>query len=194
MPQTQNSGQARLKIRTQGRMTMKTATTLATELAIGVMAPVVSQIDPMHVGEVSRAMKVAKEYGDRLSKDTKNLQSEALEKLINHYPSHSFVIDREEAKELFKTVRAPSDQERALIDEFGSTLVSKPLSDGITFAVSRPKSEVTNAGDQQKGAGADSIEPGAGDADAHGGSAPDSAATSNVTPIADAPSAATGGA
>lgn len=112
-------GYFRLKINTQGRMTLKTATEIATQLSVGMMAPVMSQIDPLHVGEVSRAMKIGKEYGKRLSTVAKNLQPKALDKLVDEYPSHGFVIDREEARKLFMNVRELTELEANLAALFG---------------------------------------------------------------------------
>jgi hypothetical protein len=157
------NGFVKLKLRTEGRMTTKTATAIATELAIGMISPIVSQIDPMHVGEVSRAMKVAKEYGERLSKGGKNLEENTLETLINGYPSHGFVIDRTEAKELFKSVRPPNELESAMIGAFVEHLLSNPISDALTFEVSRPKKEANDAPNQQAGGDANPVEPAPGD-------------------------------
>lgn len=175
-------GFVKLKLRTEGRMTTRTATAIATELAIGMITPIVSQIDPMHVGEVSRAMKVAKEYGERLSKGGKNLEDDTLEKLINGYPSHGFVIDREEAKELFKNVRRPNEKEYGLIGAFFEHLLSKPMGDALTFEVSHPKKEEQNADNQQAGGGENPVEPAPGD-DAVQGAGQGDQGGGNVTPI-----------
>ncbi len=59
----------RIKFKSSGSVTFKTATHIATELAKGIVAPIMAQIDPMHVGEVSRALKIGKEYGQRLRAD-----------------------------------------------------------------------------------------------------------------------------
>lgn len=105
----------RIKIRSEGRVTFKTATHIATELAKGVVAPIMAQIDPMHVGEVSRALKIGMEYGQRLSYVSDNLGEESLTRLVEKYPSHGFVIDSSEARELFIHVRDISPEEAALI-------------------------------------------------------------------------------
>ncbi len=105
-----------LKSRSGGRITLRTATEMASKLAIGTIAPIVAQIDPMHVGEVSRAMNIGMEYGSRLTKISKNAFDGTLQKLSTSYPSHGFVIDREEAKELFENVRIPTERECELLD------------------------------------------------------------------------------
>src|SRR5690606_4047772 len=43
----------------------KTAAELATQLAIGFINPIVSQIDPIRLGEAGRAVKIALAYGER---------------------------------------------------------------------------------------------------------------------------------
>ncbi len=93
-----------------GVITTKTAADIASSMAIGLMAPVAGQIDPLRLGELSRSMEVAYEYGIRLNPNIKN----SIKKLVSGYPSHSFVIDREEAKELFRAVREPTKSELIL--------------------------------------------------------------------------------
>ena len=105
----------RIKVRSEGAVTFKTAAHIATELAKGIIAPITAQIDPMHAGEVSRALKIGAEYGKRLDLFSMNLQEDSLERLVEGYPSHGFVIDRNEATELFIHVRDASDDEKALI-------------------------------------------------------------------------------
>ncbi len=61
----------------------------------------------MKLAENEQSVKISKEYGERLS--TKNVKKSALDILIAGYPSHTFVIDREEAKQLFENVEIPSD-------------------------------------------------------------------------------------
>jgi len=105
----------RIKVRSEGSVTLKTATHIATELAKGVVAPIMAQIDPMHIGEVSRALRIGMEYGERLSLTSMNLYDDSLKKLVEEYPSHGFVIDRREARELFIKVRGTTQDESALI-------------------------------------------------------------------------------
>ncbi|EMI7476578.1 SppA protein [Morganella morganii] len=81
---------------------------IASQLVSNLFQPVASQIDPHKIGEHQRAMGIALSYGERLTKKSKNLKSDALNKLIVGYPSHGFVIDRSEAKELFSKVNCPS--------------------------------------------------------------------------------------
>lgn len=137
-----------LKTRSNGQITLKTATEMASKLAIGTISPIVAQIDPMHVGEVSRAMNIGLEYGKRLSSISKSTESASLLKLANAYPSHGFVIDIEEAKELFRDVREPTSQESDLLKELGF-ITRIPRSDPTLFYLSEEVKEAANEGDQQ---------------------------------------------
>lgn len=111
-----------LKQKSGGRITLKTTTDLAAKLATGTIGPIVSQIDPMHVGEASRAMNIGVEYGKRLIKKSKNADLNAIKFLANQYPAHGFVIDREEAKTLFTRVRDISPDESGLVELLGYSL------------------------------------------------------------------------
>jgi len=99
--------------RSGAQITTRTAAEIATKLTTGLFQPVYSQLDPLRLGEYHRNMMVAAEYGRRLDKG--NLKSaNVLKKLTHGYPSHGFVIDREEAETLFAEIRQPTDAESRL--------------------------------------------------------------------------------
>lgn len=102
-----------------GRITVKTAAEIAARLVNGLYSPISEQIDPMHIGEAARAMKIANNYGIRLLFKTDNYHKDTLDILTTGYPSHSFVIDRQEAKLIFKNVREPNDLEAMLPESMG---------------------------------------------------------------------------
>jgi hypothetical protein len=87
----------------EGHISAKTSAEIARELAVGLFAPMTSQIEPERLGEVQRAINVASVYGRRL--DRGNLRKDALQRLVQGYPTHGFVIDFDEAKTLFHKVR-----------------------------------------------------------------------------------------
>lgn len=99
-----------------GRISVKTASEIAVGLATGIFAPISEQIDPIHIGEAFRSMAIAVEYGQRLIDASDNAKPGALDKLISGYPSHGFVIDRIEARTIFKQTRECTDDEQALLD------------------------------------------------------------------------------
>ena len=97
-----------------GRISFKLATEIATNVTVRLFEPIYRQVDPVMIGNVTRSMTIAREYGRRLREKGKNFTDDALDKLVNDYPSHGFVIDSGEAKVLFTNVRAPSDDEDTL--------------------------------------------------------------------------------
>jgi hypothetical protein len=89
------------------QLSTKMAAELAATMTVGMMEPVYAQLDPMRLGEVERFVRISQEYGDRLR--SPNVKKGTIERLLGSYPSHEFVIDREEASELFEKVEKPSD-------------------------------------------------------------------------------------
>lgn len=101
-------------LRRGGRLSTKVAGRLASNIAMGVAAPLYGQIDANRLGELRRTMEISKEYGERLNSISRSLREEALETLCTAYPSHGFVIDRKEAGELFQQVSPLTVEESAL--------------------------------------------------------------------------------
>jgi hypothetical protein len=56
----------------------------------------------------------------------KNVKPNGLRKLIMGYPSHSFVIDRREAKSIFKNVKSPTEEETSVF-EICTPLLGSPF-------------------------------------------------------------------
>lgn len=83
----------------------KMASEIAAKITVGLFGNIYSQIDPMRIGEFDRATRIALEYGNRLEHD--NLHPNKLRHLLSDYPAHGFVIDRKEAREIFKAVETP---------------------------------------------------------------------------------------
>ena len=81
-----------LRTGSKGAISTKLASDIATKLAIGVYGNIYSQVDPVQLGAIERAINIASDYAKRLQ--SKNVKSDAIDKLVNRYPSHSFVIDR----------------------------------------------------------------------------------------------------
>lgn len=116
-----------------GGLSTSIASEIASKLTIGMYNPIFAQIDPLRLGEMQAALTVAVEYGTRLNDRTHNLKQNALQKLSMQYPSHSFVIDRKEVRQLFERVRAPSsDVELQLCEKVG--MVFERGYDRITVA------------------------------------------------------------
>ena len=72
------------------------------------MSKIYEQINPDSLGQDFRDLSVATKYSERLSKRSCNIKDDGIRRLVNEYPSHDFVIDVEEAKEIFNNVELPS--------------------------------------------------------------------------------------
>ena len=107
------------KFRSGGEITTKTANQIATGLAGELFGRVYEHIDPMHVGEAGRFLKIAHQYGQVLQRKSGNCKPGALDKLTTEYPSHSFIIDRLQAEDLFNNVRPPTPSEMMLAKQTG---------------------------------------------------------------------------
>jgi len=143
-----------LKDSTGRQITLKTATDIAAKMAVGLFGKIYEQIDPVNLGEISRSMKIAEEYGRRLNQKSGNAKDKALSRLIADYPAHDFVIDRMEAAELFENVREPSSEEAAFcksLYEFVLTrkLKSRPF---VQYVTGPRKRGDTNGKENRKGA------------------------------------------
>jgi hypothetical protein len=121
----------RFRSRRSVAMSVRSAIEQASALSIGLMAPVFAQIDPLQVAEVDRAMKTATLYVHRLG--AHHLKEGGLERLLTGYPSHDFVIDREEATELLRTVRAPTTEEGVFLTHIEPVLAAKRLQGRLLF-------------------------------------------------------------
>jgi hypothetical protein len=92
-------------------ITLKVMEDIAAHIAKNLLKPILVNIEPARLGEIDRETRVAIEYGERLNKTKK----EAITKLASEYPSHGFVIDFQEASELFgQCVRKPNTEEEKL--------------------------------------------------------------------------------
>lgn len=130
-----------IKERSRYRVRFRTAADLAMHLTVGLFQHLYSQVDPAAIGEDYRDLHVALEYGKRLAEHSANLKRDAVSDLVHKYPSHDFVIDEDEAKNLFKNVNSPPSEFFELLELLGDSAI-KPLTDkdGIfKFLTHEPK-------------------------------------------------------
>lgn len=133
-----------IKRRSGGFITTRTAADIATCLAVGLISPIAAQIDPLKLGEIHRAMDVAYRYGVLLG-----AEPATVEHLMRQYPSHTFVIDREEAANWFPRVRRPSALELRLetwlreetIVQTGRDCVRMPHPEGVLVQIEPQQQE-----------------------------------------------------
>jgi Serine dehydrogenase proteinase len=109
----------------QGLISFAAATKVSSDVIIGLYAPIMARIDPEEVGARSRAMRIASDYGRRLSEVSKNVKKDTLKLLTETYSSHSFVIDKGEAERLFTNVRWANEKEAALATALGTLAISE---------------------------------------------------------------------
>jgi hypothetical protein len=117
----------------------KMATQIASEITTSLLSPIFGQIDPLRVAEVDRSLRIAQEYGFRLNNG--NLKEGNLETLISGYPSHSFVIDREETKNLFNNVSNLTGELREISNicrHFINAIIKKGHSSYFEFLSEEP--------------------------------------------------------
>jgi hypothetical protein len=113
-----------------GAITTKVAAEIASSLTVGIFSPISAQIDPLRLGVVKRAIQIGLAYGNRLK--SRNVKEGTVEKLVNEYPAHGFVIDHSEANELFNNVRG-FDEGEAQIFGFIEFILRIPSSDENGF-------------------------------------------------------------
>lgn len=95
--------------RSGGQISTKTAAEIATNLTVGLVAPISGQIDPIRLGREQRAMEIASAYAERL-----DVSPQAIARLTTDYPDHGFVIDLTEAKQFLDHARGLEKPERDL--------------------------------------------------------------------------------
>ena len=103
-----------LELKNGASLGTKAAARIASDMATNLVTPILGQIDPSRLGENHRRLNIASSYGENLNQKFKNTSPDNIQRLISYYPSHSYVIDRKEASELFENVRAPNKIENEL--------------------------------------------------------------------------------
>ena len=125
-----------LKRTTGFTISTRTAAEISSKLAVGIISPISAQIDPLKLGEVNRAIRIADDYGNRLLRDKDG--SNVLRRLIGDYSSHGFVIDYEEAKDIFKdTINVRfADNDEIILEQNLLHLVRRQANKVSIFALS----------------------------------------------------------
>lgn len=156
-----------LKSGGRGQLSTRLAGDIATNFATGLHDKIYAQIDPAQLGAVERSITIASDYGKRLSAKTQNVKRGTIDKLVNGYPSHSFVIDLDEARELFNEVRTPDTIEEELA-ECISWVTRDPASQAFVQKLNSDPEGQHNGQEQQSASAPDQGTGGAaagGDAD-----------------------------
>jgi hypothetical protein len=106
------------------------ASGIATEFTGKLYAPLYAQIDLDTFAEDVEGEELVMQYAERLLRRYRPtlLSSggeEALKRLVRAYPSHCFVIDREELQELGLPHRLPNEEESAMLDRVARALIGR---------------------------------------------------------------------
>lgn len=96
-----------IKQRSSDNISFSLASDVSSEIASRLLAPIYEQISPNVLGSDYRDLRVAIEYGRRLAAVSNNIETQAIVWLTEHYPSHDFIIDKNEAEQLFNVVDSP---------------------------------------------------------------------------------------
>jgi hypothetical protein len=102
----------------RAKMRLTDAYTIAIEMTCKLMGPLYSQIDPDKIAQSARYLEIGDQYAERLlaryRPDVGDRKS-VLRKLSRSYPTHDFVIDVEELREIGIPARVAAGKEVALI-------------------------------------------------------------------------------
>ncbi|MEO3475761.1 hypothetical protein AAFN86_28175 [Roseomonas sp. CAU 1739] len=129
-----------------GSVSFKAAADVAARTTAKVMGRIYEQVNPDMLGQDFRDLNVAMKYGERLNRRYKNLKPNGLRRLVHDYPAHDFVIDHEEAKEIFERVSLPTSSIwRFLEARMADMMMVKPAQSAIVEICEIPPArEVTD--------------------------------------------------
>lgn len=139
-----------------GAVSFATTTKAAADMVGAMYGPIFGQFDPEDIGNRTRSMRIAADYGKRLDGFTQNMKPDAIRKLAETFSSHSFVIDLREARALFKNVREADPLELELIGALGECArwpVPTPKSEPLIDCLSAPEGDTSHEPTQPKAAG-----------------------------------------
>jgi len=89
-------------------VSFRLAAEIASKMSSDLLGRVYEQIIPAELGQDNRDLSIAYAYGERLNERFGNLRPAGLKRLVYEYPSHDFVIDLREAKQIFERAELPS--------------------------------------------------------------------------------------
>ena len=81
---------------------LSTRSSIASNMACDIFRAIAAKIDPVELGRMHRHLNVCRQYGLRLADQGGGVTPEDVDRLVYGYPDHEFVIDSEEAPEIFK--------------------------------------------------------------------------------------------
>ena len=109
---------------TRTGMKAKTLLPHVTRFVADLTGPLFGHIDVVHYTQVSRALKEGEEYARRLLRRRLGpADANAIARqLVENYPEHGFIIDRDEAKDLGLRLKDPTDDQSRIMDDIADQL------------------------------------------------------------------------
>ncbi|MCC5981367.1 MAG: hypothetical protein JJU26_06565 [Oceanicaulis sp.] len=129
-----------------GSISFRLAADIAASMTSSLLSPILAQINPDNVGSDFRDLSVATAYGERLAQKSGNPKQGAVDYLVRAYPSHDFIIDREEAEALFHRVSQPKLSLYELVGQI-SQYTHKPASSPVVMPLARPQEQPAQEGE-----------------------------------------------
>ena len=117
----------------------------AIDFVRGTTGSLFTQLNPEKLGEFSRALSVGTEYGERLLRRftswDKEKRTRILEKLVHGYPSHDYVIDYHELKEIGFNVKLFSESEHSAVQGLFKYMSARDMETvvDLVFPVEKPE-------------------------------------------------------
>ncbi len=140
--------------RSRGSVSFRLAAEIAAKATGQMMSTIYAQINPEALGQDFMDLRVAEKYCERLNKKSGNIMPEAIRRLVYDYPSHDFVIDFEEAKEIFHNVELPTPTILSLLNRPVSIIQPRTGIQGIVMmldSISKPLETKENVVSQGEG-------------------------------------------
>lgn len=126
-----------ITLKSGGLVGFRLASELSSSMASNLLAPVFAQINPDTVGSENRDLDVAMAYGLRLAEYSENAPLQSVLQLVRAYPSHDFIIDDDELKQLFENVETPSEDLYSVIGHMNGLAYDEAPS-AITMGLTPP--------------------------------------------------------
>ncbi|CAI2936233.1 SDH family Clp fold serine proteinase [Aminobacter niigataensis] len=122
-----------IKKASRGMISFKLAADISWRMTAELMAPIFGQLNPDIIGSDYRDLRIAKLYGDRLANVSGNPKPDTVRQLVEDYPAHDFIIDKDEASKLFRRIEEPTAELYAFVSLI-SHVSYQQASPGIVMA------------------------------------------------------------
>jgi hypothetical protein len=129
----------------QGSVSFRLASDISARTTAKLMAKIYEQINPDSLGQDFRDLSVAAKYGERLNMRYHNLKADGIKRLVYDYPSHDFVIDLEEAKEVYERAALPTPTLFNIVKARASDIMSPKIGNRMMVEMLTTSGQVMTA-------------------------------------------------